>query len=115
MFINKPTVEINVSGVVITGELKVKNKNFSVYFQLEKKYAHVVSSSVSPFFALSLLPMMKLHHAVVIDGNVSVTMLANMKKYMSILEEWNIGFKTVVIDSINNLKPVYDPKFIGGF
>lgn len=68
-----------------------------VYFKFDKRYREALSADASAFAAALLIPSMKLHQDLVIEGSISEKLQQGMYRIMQTMVGWDLGYQPIRI------------------
>jgi len=74
------------------------NKVENVFYEFERKYEKFLSVDATPFLAAFLLCSMKIGEEIILDGEVSPTLIKNIQLISDLVTSWKIGFKSAKIN-----------------
>jgi hypothetical protein len=116
MRIANVSVSKNFKDITLSADITFRGKSTQhAYFTINKKYEALLSYDTSVFFAAVLLPCMKTHEDIYIDGAISAQLLENSNKIMTLVKKWNIGLNPIKIHAQKITKDKKKSQFVGEF
>jgi len=93
----------------------LSGKTYTVFYEVEKKYAHLLSCDGTSFLAAMLPIGMLYKEDIEVDDSVSTKFMSHTKRIMKITESWNHGFHPIMLNVKKEQKDTKNGKFVGSF